>query len=57
MEKTVQINIGNKNSAFKSVFKFDDAFIEVRNLCKYLGIYVDSNLSFQSHTEYIQKRL
>ena len=55
MEKTVQMNIGNKNSASKSVFKFDDVFIEVGNLCKYLGIYVDSKLSFQSHIEYIKK--
>ena len=57
MDKTVQMNIRNKNSASKSVFKFDDVFIEVRNLCKYLGIYVDSKLSFQSHIEYIKKRL
>ena len=57
MDKTVQMNIRNKNSASKSVFKFDDVSIEVRNLCKYLGIYVDSKLSFQSHIEYIKKRL
>ena len=36
MDKTVQINIRNKNSASKSVFKFDYVSIEVRNLCKYL---------------------
>ena len=53
MNKTVQMNIRNKNSASKSVFKFDDVSIEVRNLCKYLGIYVNSKLSFQSHIEYI----
>ena len=29
MEKTVQLNIGNKKSASKSVFKFDNVFIEV----------------------------
>ena len=52
MDKTVQMIIRNKNSASKSVFKFDDVFIEVRNLCKYLGIYVDSKLSLQSHIEY-----
>ena len=46
IDKTVQMNIRNKNSASKSVFKFDDVFFEVRNLCKYLGIYVDSKLSF-----------
>ena len=57
MEKTVQMNIGNKNSASKSLFKFDDVFIEVGNLCKYLGILVDSKLSFQLHIEYIKKRL
>ena len=57
MDKTVQMNIRNKNSASKSGFKFDDVSIEVRNLCKYLGIYVDSKLSFQSHIEYIKKRL
>ena len=57
MEKTVRMNIGNKNSASKSVFKFDDVFIEVGNLCKYLGILVDSKLSFQSHIDYIKKRL
>ena len=51
------MNIGNKNSASKSVFKFDDVFIEVHNLCKYLGIYVDSKLSFQSHIEYFKKKL
>ena len=56
-DKTVQMNIRNKNSASKSMFKFDDVSIEVRNLCKYLGIYVDSKLSFQSHKEYIRKRL
>ena len=53
IEKSEEMNIGNKNSAFNSVFKFDDVFIEVRNLCKYLGIYVHSKLSFQSHIEYI----
>ena len=57
MDKTVQMNIRNKNSASKSVFKFDDVSIEVRNLCKYLGIYVDSKSSFQSHIEHIKKRL
>ena len=51
------MNIRNKNSASKSVFKFDDVFIKVCDLCKYLGIYVDSKLSFQSHIEYIKKRL
>ena len=51
------MNIGNKHSASKSVLKFDDVFIEVGNLCKYLGILVDSKLSFQSHIEYIKKRL
>ena len=38
------------------MFKFDDVFIEVRNLCTYLGIYVDNILSFQSHIEIIKKR-
>ena len=57
MDKVVQMNITNKSSASKSVFKFDDVSNEVRNLCKYLGIYVDSKLSFQSHIEYIKKRL
>ena len=51
------MNIRNKNSASKSVFKFDDVFIKVCDLCKYLGIYVDSKLSFQSHIEYVKKRL
>ena len=50
------MNIWNKNSASKSAFKFD-VFTEVRNVCKNLGIYVDSKLSFQSHIEYIKKRL
>ena len=56
MDKTVQMNIWNKNSASKSAFKFD-VFTEVRNVCKNLGIYVDSKLSFQSYIEYIKKRL
>ena len=51
MDKTVQMNIRNKNSAPKSVIKFDDVLIEVRNFCKYLGIHVDSKLDFQSHRE------
>ena len=55
MEKTVQMNIGSKNSAFKSVFKFDYVFIGVRNPSTYLGIYVGSKLCFQSHIEYIKK--
>ena len=42
MDKTVQMNINNKNSASKSEFKFEDVLIEVCDLCKYLGIYVDS---------------
>ena len=57
MGKTVQMNIGNKNSASKTVFRFDYVLIEVENLCKYLGIYIDSKLSFQSHIECIKKRL
>ena len=40
MDKTGQKNIKNKNSTSKSVFNFDDVYIEVRNRCKYLRIYV-----------------
>ena len=48
MDKTVEMNIRSKNSASKSVFTFD-GFFEVRNLCKYLGMYVESKLNFHSH--------
>ena len=57
MDKTVQMNIRNKNNASKSMFKFEDVLIEVCDLCKYLGIYVDSKLSFKSHVEYIKKMM
>ena len=46
MDKTVQMIMWNKNSASKLVFRFDEVFNEVRNLCKYLVIYVDSQLCF-----------
>ena len=57
MNKTVQMNIRNKKSASKSVFKFDGVFIKVYTLFTYLRIYVDSKLSSQSYIEYIKKRL
>ena len=44
IEKTVQMNI--KPSASKLRFKLDGVPIDIKPLCKYLGIRIDSKLSF-----------
>ena len=46
-----------KPSASKLRFKLNGIPIDVKPMCKYLGICVDSKLSFVSHIEYVKKRL
>ena len=55
IEKTIQMNV--KPSASKLRFKLNGIPIDVKPMCKYLGICVDSKLSFVSHIEYVKKRL
>lgn len=55
LEKTVQMNV--HKSASNRRFNINGAAIQVKPLCKYLGIKVDAKLSFMSHIDYVKKRL
>ena len=54
MSKTVQMNI-NINAT--SSFSLNNCVVQVKPVCKYLGIYIDNKLSFQSHIDFVKVRL
>ena len=54
MDKTVQMNIKTSNSM---TFQLNSCAIKTEPVCKYLGIYVDSKLSFFSQIDYVRMRL
>ena len=54
MSKTVQINI-NINAS--NSFSLNNCVVQVKPVCKYLGIYIDNKLSFQSHIDFVKVRL
>ena len=51
LEKTVEMNIGTTKS---NPFELDHKLIPLQSVCKYLGIRLDSKLSFQSHIDYVR---
>ena len=52
MSKTVQMNINASSS-----FSLNNCVVHVKLVCKYLGIYIDNKLSFQSHIDFVKVRL
>ena len=54
MSKTVQMNI-NINAS--SSFSLNNCVIQIKPVCKYLGIYIDNKFSFQSHIDFVKVRL
>ena len=46
-----------KQNAIDNVFLIDNSTINVQPVCKYLGVFVDNNLSFVSHKQYVTSRL
>ena len=55
LTKTVQMNL--KASASNYAFSLNQSVIKSQPVCKYLGIYIDNNLSFKSQVDYVTKRL
>ena len=55
LDKTVQMQINDKNISKKSSFYLNNSKIKVAPQCKYLGIRVDSKLSYQTQISYIKK--
>ena len=55
MKKTVRVNIGN--SASNKDFCLSECIILTKPVCKYLGVFVDNKLSFQTHIDYVKQRL
>ena len=55
LEKTVQLNLCT--SASNKSFSLNNCPISIKLICKYLGVRLDSKLSFVSHVEYVKKRL
>ena len=59
VSKTVQINIrtNKKTSNSAQRFSLNSAFIENKPLSKYLGVTIDSKLSFLSHIQSVREKL
>ena len=55
MTKTTQINF--KNNSFKKKFSLCETEINIDVVCKYLGIKIDSKLSFKTHIDYVKKKI
>ena len=54
LNKTVQINI--KSFASHCTFFLNSLPVEIKPVCKYLGVYVDNKLSFLSHVDNVKMR-
>ena len=46
-----------KSSASHSTFFLSSLPLEIKPVCKYLGVYVDNRLSFLSHVDNVKMRL
>ena len=57
IQKTVHMKISKRASNDDKCFKFNNQDIHQTQCCKYLGMFVDADLSFKSHIEYVRKRL
>ena len=59
VSKTVQMNIrtNNKTSNSAQRFSLNSAFIENKPVCKYLGVTIDSKLSFLSYIQSVREKL
>ena len=59
VSKTVQMNIRTNNKTRNSArrFSLNSAFIENKPVCKYLGVNIDSKLSFLSHIQSVREKL
>ena len=59
VSKTVQMNIrtNNKTSNSAQSFSLNSAFVEHKPVCKYLGVTIDSKLSFLSHIQSVREKL
>ena len=55
LEKTVQMNI-NTSASIPS-FSINNCPVSLKQVCKYLGLRLDSKLSFVAHIDYVNKRL
>ena len=55
LTKTVQMKI--KSSASDSTFFLNSLPLEIKLVCKYLGVYIDHKLSFVSHVDNVKMRL
>ncbi len=55
-EKTVVLQIGNRASSCAN-FSLQNNAVPCALLCKYLAVVLDGKLSFQSHIDFIMKRL
>ena len=49
MTKTTQVNF--KNNSFEKKFSLCETEINIDLVCKYLGIKIDSKLSFKTHVD------
>ena len=57
VQKTVHMKISKRASNDDKYFKFNIQDIHQTQCCKYLGMFVDADLSFKSPIEYVRKRL
>ena len=59
VSKTIQMNIrtNKKRSDSEQRFSLNSAFIENKPVCKYLGVTIDSKLSFRSHIQSVREKL
>ena len=55
LTKTVQMNV--KSSASHSTLFLNSLPVEIKLVCKLLGVYVDNKLSFLSHVDNLKMRL
>ena len=54
-EKTIQLNVKTDNSNPR--FDLNNQYIKVDNTCKYLGVRLDSKLTFKTHISHIAKKV
>ena len=55
LEKTIQLNIKTDN--LNPRFDLNNKFVKVDNTCKYLGVRLDSKLTFKTHISHVIKKL
>ena len=55
LEKTIQLNIKTDN--LNSHFDLNNQYVKVDNTCKYIGVSLDSKLTFKTHISHVVKKL